>query len=459
MTHVRVIGAGLAGCEAALQLASFGLKVKLFEMKPHKKTPAQQLDGLCELVCSNSFRSTKSTNAVGLIKDEMLLLNGFLMRLALEAQVPAGDALAVDREIFSRLVEEAIHRDPNIELIKEEVTALPIDDVFTIVATGPLTSDALTTDIVRVIGKDRLEFYDAIAPIVDAESIDMDQAFLQDRWHDEGEQGDYINCPMDQATYEEFVARLIDSSRSQAHDFENAHYFEGCLPIEVMAERGLETLRFGPMKPVGLSDPHSLHRPYAVLQLRKEDRFGTSYNLVGCQTRMTIPEQKEVFALIPALKNVVFMRFGSIHRNTYVNGPEVLDDHLRVKDQSGRPTNIFLAGQITGVEGYVESMAVGLMVAHIVAALSTGRSFKKFPPESALGGLYGHILGHHRRSAKDPYTPSNVTWAMIPPIEHKKRRGRTEKRQMLYDRAINALKNYAGHAMPTSGSTAASMSL
>lgn len=451
MTKVRVIGAGLAGSEAALTLAGFGFDVDLYEMKPHKKTPAQKLDGLCELVCSNSFRSNKSTNAVGLIKDEMLLLGGCLMRFALEAQIPAGDALAVDREHFSKLVEAAITAHPAIRLVRKEVNALIIDDVPTIIATGPLTSDGLAEDIVRFIGRDRLDFYDAIAPIIDAESIDMNEAFLQSRWHEDEEGGDYINCPMDKETYEIFVKRLNTSTRAKTHAFEEPHYFEGCLPLEVMAERGDETLRFGPFKPVGLTDPRTQKRPYAVLQLRKEDKYGSSYNLVGCQTRMTISEQKEIFGLIPALKNANFMRFGSIHRNTYVDGPIVLDEHLRLKNLSGEPANIFLAGQITGVEGYVESMAVGLMVAHIVAQLYGVMPAQRFPVETALGGLYGHVLGHHRASSKDRYVPSNITWAMIPPIEHKKRMGRSDKRQMLYDRAIAAMKAYIAIARTKPG--------
>lgn len=441
MTHVRVIGAGLAGSEAALELARFGLQVDLYEMKPNKKTPAQKLDGLCELVCSNSFRSNKSTNAVGLLKDEMVLLDGFLMRFAIESQVPAGDALAVDRQYFSRLTENAILENPNIRLIREEVTSLMLDDIPSIIATGPLTSDALADDIVRYIGQDRLDFYDAIAPIVDADSVDMNHAFLQSRWHEE-EGGDYINCPMDKVTYEALVERLLKGTRAKVHDFENAHYFEGCLPLEVMAERGVETLRFGPLKPVGLVNPHTGMRPYAVLQLRKEDKYGTSYNLVGCQTRMSILEQKEAFGLITALRNANFMRFGSIHRNTYVDGPQVLDDHLRLKDRNGDVANIFLAGQITGVEGYVESMAVGLMVAHIVASVIMKKPIRRFPQETALGGLYGHVLGHHRARINERYVPSNITWAMIPPVEHKKSLSRVEKRQMLYDRAIRSLKAY-----------------
>lgn len=441
MGFIRVVGAGLAGCEAALTLANSGFKVRLYEMKPRKKTPAQKLDGICELVCSNSFRSNKPSNAVGLIKDEMLLLNGFLMGFALKAAVPAGDSLAVDREIFSKLVEDAIKSNPNIELINEEVEKLWHDEIPTIMATGPLTSDALAKDLVSFIGHERLDFYDAIAPIIDASSIDMNHAFIKSRWQDE-EEGDFINCPLDKPTYEEFVVRLKNSTRTKAHEFEDAHYFEGCLPIEVMAERGLETLRFGPFKPVGLIHPETKEKYHAVLQLRKEDKYGTSYNLVGCQTRMSIPEQKETFALIPALKKASFMRFGSIHRNTYVDGPKVLDPYLRLKGQDGQVSNTYLAGQITGVEGYVESMAVGLMVAHIVKSQVLKQTFRPFPIESALGGLYGHILGHHRVREKDPYVPSNITWAMIPPMEQRKRIGRLEKREHLYERAIASIKNY-----------------
>lgn len=439
---VRVIGAGLAGCEAALQLASFGHRVHLYEMKPHKKTPAQKLDGICELVCSNSFRSDKPQNAVGLLKDEMLAQNGFLMRLALRARVPAGDSLAVDRVLFSKLVERAITINSNIELMREEVLSLPTDDIPTILATGPLTGEALANDVSCFIGTEHLSFYDAIAPIVDSDSIDMAHAYKKSRWQEEGE-GDFINCPLDEDTYGQFVAHLNNSMGTKKQAFEEEHYFEGCLPLEVMAKRGIDTLRFGPLKPVGLEDPRTGVRPYAVIQLRKEDRYGQSYNLVGCQTRMTISEQREAFSLIPALKNAVFMRFGSIHRNTYVNSPLVLDERLKIKNAQGSSSNIYLAGQLTGVEGYVESMAVGLFLSHIVDDDLLGRGLWPMPKESALGGLYGHILGHHRNRPHDPFTPSNITWAMLPPIEFKKRLGRMEKRKLLYERAMAAVANYA----------------
>lgn len=440
---VRVIGGGLAGCEAALQLASMGFKVKLFEMKPHKKTPAQKLDGLAELVCSNSFRSTKKTNAVALLKDEMVMMDSFLLKAALKAQIPAGDAFAVDRNFFSALVEEQIANNSSIELIKEEITFLPNDDIPTILATGPLTSDALAQALVSLIGQERLDFYDAIAPIIDAESVDMTKAFVQSRWQEGEDGGDYVNCPMTKEIYENFVNHLVNSSKAKKHDFEDAHYFEGCLPLEVMAERGIETLRFGPFKPVGLANPHTGERPYAVLQLRKEDKYGTSFNLVGCQTRMTIPEQKAAFSLIPGLEQVKFMRFGSVHRNTYVDSPKVLDKFLRLKKSGGEVTNIFLAGQISGVEGYVESMAMGIVAAHMVKSLKVNNKTSEiFPPESALGALYGHVLGFHRASDKLPYVPSNITWAMFPPVECKKSLGRAHKRNMLYERGIEAINKY-----------------
>lgn len=439
MYDVRIIGAGLAGCESALQLANAGFKVRLIEMKPKKKTPAQKLDGLCELVCSNSFRSTKKTNAVALLKDEMLELDGILMGFALKAQVPAGDSLSVDRVIFSSLVEQAIKSHKNIDLITEEAIFLPHDNIPTIVATGPLTSDPLAADIAKFIGSDRLYFYDAIAPIIDAETIDMNEAFIQSRWQEEG--GDYINCPMDKDTYEQFVDHLNQASYAKAHEFEDAKYFEGCLPIEVIAERGKESLRFGPFKPVGLFNPHKQEQPYAVLQLRKEDKYGVSYNIVGCQTRMTIGEQKKAFALIPALKEAKFMRFGSVHRNTYINSPKVLNEELRLLDTNKNPSNIFLAGQITGVEGYVESMAMGLIVSKIILSRLLKKDFIKLPTNTALGGLYGHVLGQHMANDSQPFVPSNITWAMIPSIKTKKM-SRAERRTLLYNQAILAIKDY-----------------
>lgn len=435
---VRVIGAGLAGCEVALQLAGFGIDVKLYEMKPNKKTPAQKLDGVAELVCSNSFRSKKPTNAVGLLKEEMLMMNSFLIHKALKAKVPAGDALAVDREIFSSLVEKELKKFSNIQRINEEVLSIWPDDVLTVVATGPLTSQNLAFDLIKILGKEHLDFYDAIAPVIDAESIDMSKVFKQDRFGDKKNEGDYINCPLDKATYEIFIKRLNESEKSKTHDFENAHYFEGCLPIEVLAKRGVETLRFGPFKPVGLFDPTTSKRPHAVLQLRKEDIYGSSYNLVGCQTKMTIPEQREVFGLIPALKNAKFLRYGSLHRNTYVDSPKVLDECLRIKNKP----NIFLAGQITGVEGYVESIACGLIVANMIKSQIQNKPKRFFPKETLLGGLYNHVRGNLMNNKKDNFVPSNVTWAMVPPLENINKKDYANKKQLLYERAKSALINF-----------------
>lgn len=430
-SYVRIIGAGLAGSEAALFLANLGVKVELYEMKSHKKTPAQKLEGFAELVCSNSFRSSKSTNAVGLLKEEMLLAKSELMQLALKAKVPAGDCLAVDREVFSSFVTEKIKNEPLIELKSEEILQVPQDDVPTVIATGPLTSHSLAESLKKLIGEESLAFYDAIAPIVEAESIDMEQAFIKNRWQDEAI-GDYINCPMDKEIYEEFVKRLNSADLAKTHKFEDAHYFEGCLPIEVMAKRGMETLRFGPFKPVGLMDPKISQKAHAVLQLRKEDIFGTSYNLVGCQTKMTISEQKEAFSLIPALKNAKFMRYGSVHKNTYVNSPKILNENLSIKN---RP-NIYLAGQITGVEGYVESMACGLIVANLIIGK------RPFPKETMLGGLYNHICGHLMADKKAFFTPSNITWAMVPPLENFNKKNKSNKKEILYNRAMQKLKDF-----------------
>ena len=413
--RVRVIGGGLAGCEAAWQLAHAGLAVELWEMKPVRRTPAQVSDRLAELVCSNSFRSGSLDNAVGLIKQEMREAGGFLMACAERARVPAGDALAVDREKFAEIVEQALLSLPNLTRKSEEVLALPDDDVATLVCTGPLTADSLAADIARVCGKDRLAFYDAIAPIIDAESIDMEYAYFRSRY-DKGEGTDYLNCPFTEEEFETFSAALLNADQVSAKDFEDLHYFEGCLPIEVLASRGPKTLTFGPFKPVGLEDPRTGKRPYAVLQLRKEDVHGSAYNLVGCQTRLRQPEQKQVFQMIPALRNAKFLRFGAIHRNTYLDAPTLLDEWGGLATENGTHANVFFAGQVTGVEGYVESTASGLLTAWSLIDLLAEKE-RDIPPETTmLGGLYRHTRGLLRA---DPtkYEPSNITWAMVPPPE------------------------------------------
>ncbi len=421
--RVRIIGGGLAGCEAAWQLAEAGVDVVLHEQKPEKRTPAQTSDRLAELVCSNSFRSSNVDNAVGLIKEEMRRLGSFLMACAEIARVPAGDALAVDRIVFADTVEGKLRAHPRVTLVPGEVRGLPDDDVTTLVATGPLTSDALAADIARLCGKERLAFYDAIAPIVDAESILTEDelppspgssggAYFKSRWN-KGDTADYLNCPMNPAEYDVFYDALRSADRATAHEFEELHYFDGCLPIEVMAERGKDTLRFGPMKPVGLYHPVTNAKAHAVLQLRKEDIHGSSYNLVGCQTRMKQPAQREVFALIPALREVKFLRYGAIHRNTYVDAPAVLDDKGRLKS---RPS-VFLAGQITGVEGYVESTASGLLTSLVLLDHLRGLPLSVPPATTALGGLWRHCRGVLRAFGDSAYQPSNVIWSMMPPID------------------------------------------
>jgi methylenetetrahydrofolate--tRNA-(uracil-5-)-methyltransferase len=452
---VRVIGGGLAGCEAAYQLAEAGVHVTLHEQKPEKRTAAQTSDRLAELVCSNSFRSSNVDNAVGLIKEEMRHLGSFLMACAEVARVPAGDALAVDRVVFADTVEGRLRQHKNITIAAGEVTAIPDDDVPTIVATGPLTSDALAADIARLCGQERLAFYDAIAPIVDAESIILDDedpergAFFKSRWN-KGDSADYLNCPLDRDEYARFYEALRAADTASAHEFEDLHYFDGCLPLEVMAERGVDTLRFGPMKPVGLFHPVTNKRAHAVLQLRKEDIHGSSYNLVGCQTRMKQPAQREVFSLVPALREVKFLRYGAIHRNTYVDSPAVLDERGALKSKR----NVWFAGQITGVEGYVESTASGLTTALVVADALRGLDLDIPPEFSALGGLWRHCRGVMRADTKARFSPSNVIWPMMPPLPTEvlrpvsvdgkkgKKPAKGDRKHLLSERALAALDTW-----------------
>lgn len=437
--RVRVIGGGLAGCEAAWQLAHAGFSVELHEMKPAKRTPAQVSDRLAELVCSNSFRSASLDNAVGVIKEEMRRAGGFLMACAEVAKVPAGDALAVDREVFADTVEQRLLELPNVERVPGEVTALPDDDVATLVCTGPLTAEALASDIARASGQERLAFYDAIAPIVEADSVDMEHAYFMSRYG-KGEGTDYLNCPMTEAEFDAFYTALREADRVAAKEFEDLHYFEGCLPIEVLAERGRETLVFGPLKPVGLEHPETGVRPFAVLQLRKEDVHGTAYNLVGCQTRLKQPAQREVFRLIPALREVSFLRYGAIHRNTYLDAPSLLDEVNGLRAAGGRYSNVFFAGQITGVEGYVESTASGLLTSWLVADLLQARPLDVPPETTLLGGLYRHARGVLRADATRRYEPSNVTWAMVPPI--RARAQKRERRRLVAERALRDLDGW-----------------
>tara|TARA_B100000953_G_scaffold53124_1_gene41186 strand:+ start:340 stop:1680 length:1341 start_codon:yes stop_codon:yes gene_type:complete len=428
MEHqVHIIGGGLAGSEAAWQLAEAGVKVRLSEMRGGgDMTPAHQTEGLAELVCSNSFRSDDDTaNAVGLLHHEMRGLGSLIMRAAEEAKVPAGSALAVDRDIFSDHVSKALESHANIEVVRERIDRLPSEGL-TIVATGPLTATGLAEDILARSGQDSLAFFDAIAPIVYHESIDFDVAWYQSRWDKVGPDGDgkdYINCPLDKAQYDAFVQGLIDGEKAEFRDWEkDTPYFEGCMPIEVMAERGPETLRFGPMKPVGLTDPRTGRWAHAVVQLRQDNRLGTIWNMVGFQTKLKYGTQVELFRTIPGLEKAEFARLGGLHRNTFIHSPSVLDHQLRLK----AAPHIRFAGQITGCEGYVESSAVGLACGLMTAAEIRGHSFTPPPPTTALGALLGHITGDAER--KD-YQPMNVNFGLFPMPEGKVKK---KERKLFY---------------------------
>ncbi len=417
---VTIVGAGLAGCEAAFQLAERGIDVTLVEQKPIARTPAQTSDKLCELVCSNSMRGAALTNAVGVLKEEMRRAGSLVLACAEEAKVPAGGALAVDREVFATKVTSIIERHPKITVEHRVVGAIPeaSAEAPVIVATGPLTGESLADDLAKALGGKHLAYYDAIAPIVATDSIDQDKTFRASRY-DKGGDDAYINCPFDEAQYLAFIEAIVGAEKVAPRAFEEVRYFEGCLPIEVMASRGPMTLAFGPMKPVGLEDPKTGRRPFAVVQLRQEDEAATAYNLVGFQTRMTYPEQKRVFSMIPGLEDVEIMRFGSVHRNTFVNAPEVLDDRMQLRS---RP-HVFLAGQVTGVEGYVESAAGGLLCALMLAQSLRGEPILRPPPTTALGGLLAH-LGRK----VDDFQPSNITWAHVAPLDNRrlKKRDRYE---------------------------------
>ena len=430
MTRVRIIGAGLAGSECAFSLAQRGHRVELFEMRPVKSTPAHATSNLAELVCSNSFRSSSPTNAVGLLKKEMALMDSLVIRCGEEARVPAGDAFAVDRDRFSAAITSAIAATPNITIRREEVTTLDRGHCdFLVVATGPLTSDPLFHAIDDFLGRDGLYFYDAIAPIVSADSLDFSKLYWKSRYG-KGSATDYLNSAMNKEQYEAFVAALLSAELFQAHDFEKAVHFEGCLPVEEIASRGVDTLRFGPMKPVGLEHPETNERPHAVVQLRKEDLSDEYFNLVGFQTKMKVHEQKRVIQMLPGLENAQFARFGSMHRNTFINGPR----HLRPTFQTGRDDRIFFAGQITGVEGYVESSAVGLLVARYIDEIERTGSATPLPYYTALGALGRHVAD----SSPDRYQPSNVTWALIEDVIGKAKKA--EKREKQVARAISTIE-------------------
>ncbi len=439
---ITVIGGGLAGCEAVWQLLMRGHRVRLCEMKPERFSPAHKSPHLAELVCSNSLRSSSIENAVGLLKEEMRQLDSLIMAAADRTAVPAGKALAVDRHAFSRLIEEQLLAQHGLELICGEVSVIPTTGV-TIIATGPLTSDALAREIAVLTGDDYLYFYDAISPIIEGESIDQSCVFAASRYgHGEA---DYLNCPMDRELYERFWNALSVAEEVPLHAFEEIKCFEGCLPIEVIARRGIETLAHGPMKPVGLIDPRTGRQPHAVVQLRHEDKEGALYNIVGFQTKLTWPEQRRIFRMIPGLENAEFARYGSVHRNTFINAPTLLADTLQLTSHP----RIFFAGQISGVEGYVESAAMGLLAGINAARLVTGREIIAPPLETAIGALIGHLGNADCKT----FQPMNITFGLIPPLSgriRKKERGLHYARRALealtsWKKSIRYGESTAGH--------------
>ena len=424
---VTVIGGGLAGSEAAYQIAKRGIKVKLYEMKPEKFSPAHSNPNLAEIVCSNSFKSNSITNACGLLKEELRRLDSLLIKIADETKVPAGQALAVDREAFSKMVNEQIESNPNIEVIHKECEKIESENGITVIATGPLTSKTMAEQIINLTGKERLAFYDAAAPIIEKDSIDFDIAFYGDRYGKEGDSS-YINLPMNKEEYLQFYNELVNAEVVTLHEFEKKEIFEGCMPIEIMAKRGEDTIRFGPLKPVGFTDPRTGTKPYAIIQLRQDNSEGTLYNMVGFQTNLKFGEQKRVFSLIPGLKNAEFVKYGVMHRNTFINSPELLDNTYNLKNNK----NIYFAGQITGVEGYVESISSGL-VAGINASLQYRKEEKKtFPKETVIGALADYIQTPNKN-----FQPMNANFGILPPLEEKIR----DKQQRYEKMAQRALKS------------------
>ena len=450
---ITVIGGGLAGCEAAYQIAKKGIKVKLYEMKPVKFSPAHSNKDLAEIVCSNSFKSNLLTNACGLLKEELRMLDSLLIKVADKTSVPAGQALAVDREKFSDMVTKEIESNPNIEIIHEEVSEIEelAKDGIVIIATGPLTSDSLSKSIIELTGSDKLSFFDAAAPIVEKDSIDMSIAFYGDRYKQERQKNedieewkervkdiekDYINLPMNKEEYETFVSELVNAEVVNLHEFEKKDLFEGCMPVEIMAKRGIDTLRFGPLKPVGFTDPRTGFRPYAVIQLRQDNSEGTLYNIVGFQTNLKFGEQKRVFSLIPGLIETNFVKYGVMHRNTYINSPTLLDETYNLNKNN----NIYFAGQISGVEGYVESISSGM-----VAALNAIERFRqsekeiRFPKETMIGALANYI-SNNSKNVKN-FQPMNANFGILPSLENRIR-DKKEKYQKLSDISINMLHEF-----------------
>ena len=429
MSRIRVIGAGLAGCEAAHMAASLGVDVDLYEMKPVRMSPAHHSDRFAELVCSNSLRADSVENCVGLLKEELRWLGSVVMESADRARVPAGGALAVDREEFASYITDIIRNDPHINVISEEVRSIP-DDGITVIATGPLTDGDLYDAIMELTGDSKLHFFDAAAPIVSLDSIDMTKAFRQSRYGKGGD--DYINCPMDHDEYLRFYNAIITAERADVKDFDKEIVFEGCMPIETMASRGEDTMRFGPLKPVGLTDPRTGKEPYACLQLRQDDREGTMYNLVGFQTRLKWPEQKRVFGMIPGLENAEYLRYGVMHRNTYINSPQLLDHHYEMRNRPG----VFFGGQITGVEGYVESAASGLLAGFFAACSALGREGVYEPDsDTVIGSMVNYVSDRNVRN----FVPMNANFGLVNPYPQKFK-GKDKKKQKNVAIAVRALE-------------------
>jgi methylenetetrahydrofolate--tRNA-(uracil-5-)-methyltransferase len=432
---IRIIGAGLAGSEAAWQCARRGITVDLYEMRPVRSTPAHQTANFAELVCSNSLKSDSENTAPWLLKEEMRRAGSLLMEIARQTAVPAGHALAVDREKFAEVVTDAVRREPLIHVFREEVMQIDENDAITIIATGPLTSDALSREIVRLGGGEQLYFCDSISPIVEADSIEMSRVYMAARY-DKGS-ADYINCPMTKEEYEHFLDALIEAQSVDAKEWENLNYFEGCLPIEEIARRGRDTLRFGPMKPVGLRDPKTGQMPYAVVQLRQENLRADSYNLVGFQNHLKFGEQARILRMIPGLENAKFLRYGQIHRNTYINGPTLLRETLQMKEHP----NVLFAGQISGVEGYVESIATGLLAGMSAAALASNADPPPPPRATAFGALVNYICHADPKN----FQPANITFDLLEPLDEATRRRVRDKKQrhaMVCERALSELDSW-----------------
>ena len=435
--YINVYGAGLAGCEAAWQIAERGIKVRLIEMKPKKFTPAHHAEGFAELVCSNSLRSDRLTNAVGLLKEELYRLDSLIMDAAYATRVPAGSALAVNRELFSAFVTEKIKNHPNIEVVAEEATDIE-DGVITVIATGPLTSEPMAKYIEEKLGCEGLHFFDAAAPIVSTDSLNMDVVYAASRY-DKGD-ADYLNCPMNREQYDAFYTELITAREAELHDFDRdmqkeLKVFEGCMPVEIMARRGYDTLRYGPLKPVGLVDKRTGEEAYAVVQLRRENAEGTMYNLVGFQTHLAFPEQKRVFSMIPGLENAEFLRYGIMHRNTYLDSPEFLDPDYSMRENK----NIFFAGQMTGVEGYIESTGSGFVAGINAAARLRGEESVIFPKTTMIGAMAEYVSTGNMSGS---FVPMNANFGIIEPLGYRVKGGKVAKYEVIAKRALEALREY-----------------